>query len=819
MLKIEDFSNFEIIDSVIKLPILVYQGDYIIHVNKEAINFLGYSEEELKRMKFWEVVHPDFRSIVKSRGMERQEGKDVISEYRIKILTGKGEIKWIYFKGERILFKGEVAVIVSGIDITNEIDHEKEVRESEKRYRNLFYKYNELIKLILNMNFSPDTDIKEFLSNLLHAGYNLIDEADAGSCFIYKNNKVYFVDCIGHDIDQLKKLDIQQAAFSNVNKGVQIFNVDDKKENYLNPLQHVYESLTFDLYLNGMKYCGLTFDIIEKNKHFSEESKKIISAFYNLSSALLSIKFTADELKNEKSYFETIFESIGEGIIITDNDLKIKNMNRQANKITGFKLKEIYDKEISLVFTIFDFDSIEPIKITRSNINTLTKREKRKALILDKYSKEKPISYKIDAIVEKKDSEKNINSDNLSGYIFVFEDISRIYTLEEQLRKSQLNETIGKLAGGIAHDFNNILGGILGAAEIIKEKVRNEPEVIEFANLIIDSTAIARGTTSKLLTLTRKIPHSFKINDAHEIIKSSLNIAKQALNKNIEIKFIPEAKHSKILCFEPDLQNALINLYINANDAMPDGGLLTIKTENFFLFKDIFNEEKKKYLKFSLKKDAYIKIIIKDTGVGIKKEVINKIFDPYFTLKESGKGTGLGLASVRSVVESLQGVITVESEEMKGTEFEILLPVIIKEKTATKKGDKGKGKSSTNKDFISGYAVVIDDEEGVRVTTSKLLQFIGFKTIECKDGFNGINKVKENIKDIKIIFLDLVMPGIGGKEVLRELRKINQSIPVVIMSGYIKNENIDELLSMGNTYFLSKPFTREELIEVLSRIY
>ena len=192
MINLDNIENFELIDNFIIIPILIYQNENLLYANKAALNFLEYSKEELLNKNFYELIHPDYRELVRKRGFKRKEGEEVPSEYELKIITKSGIEKWVLFKAMIGNYKGKPAVIVSSIDITYQVLTNKFLEIAKQNYEKLFNKYNLIIELILDIDFSPETKLEFLLSKLLHTGINLIDEATAGVTFFYKDGKICF---------------------------------------------------------------------------------------------------------------------------------------------------------------------------------------------------------------------------------------------------------------------------------------------------------------------------------------------------------------------------------------------------------------------------------------------------------------------------------------------------------------------------------------------------------------------------------------------------------------------------------------------------
>ena len=376
--------------------------------------------------------------------------------------------------------------------------------------------------------------------------------------------------------------------------------------------------------------------------------------------------------------------------------------------------------------------------------------------------------------------------------------------LREQLFQSQKMDAIGQLAGGIAHDFNNMLNAIIGSAELIKTGVAPQKQQ-DFIEIILKAANNAGELTRKLLTFSRRTDKAQKSYNLVNIIEESISLLKRSINKNISIIFNKHAETTQIKGDLSLLESVFINLGVNASHAMPDGGTLIFSIENIN-FDKAFCEGSS----FSLEPGEFIKISVRDTGTGIPPENITKIFDPFFTTKDVGKGTGLGLSIVYGTIVDHKGAISVYSEMGEGTVFHIYLPVdstIIYQKQVEPEEFAGEG-----------TVLLIEDEEIIRRVEIFQLKTLGFETIIAENGKIGVEKFIENRDKIKLIILDMIMPVMSGKETFYHIRNIDKDVPIIISSGFSKEENMKEMSANGVSGFLPKPFRINDLILMLTEL-
>ena len=398
------------------------------------------------------------------------------------------------------------------------------------------------------------------------------------------------------------------------------------------------------------------------------------------------------------------------------------------------------------------------------------------------------------------------NEGNITNFIAVKEDITQQKKLEEQLKHSQKMEAIGQLAGGIAHDFNNVLSIIRGSIhlllqEITKQKLKKYISMIE--------SAVVRGTsiTGRLLTFARKEESLFKNIDVVEIINDIQRTLEHTIEKSIKLNVSLPASLPPVWGNRGDVYQMLINLCINARDAIiesdnTDSGTIAINA-SLLTPEEIFDK-----LHQEVPTD-HIKIEITDTGKGINEEVKQRLFEPYFTTKQVGKGTGLGLSIVYGIVKSHNGYIDVESQVGTGTTFAIYLPVSQikgKRETAKPKTDDLKGRETI---------LLIEDVSELRDIAFEILSKHGYRIHTAEDGLDAISIFTELLNELDLIVLDLGLPVVSGRQVLRKIREKNSTIPVIVASGYINSSMNNLLLEYGVMSIIQKPYKSDELLTAI----
>lgn len=382
------------------------------------------------------------------------------------------------------------------------------------------------------------------------------------------------------------------------------------------------------------------------------------------------------------------------------------------------------------------------------------------------------------------------------GYII---DITEKKRLEERLVRAQKMEAIGTLAGGLAHDYNNLLTAILGYSSMLLKTLREHDAFFKPVSIIHEAAKRGAALGRKILTITRKEQREVKPVDLNETVRTSLELLHRSLPKDIEI-VTRLADGLPLTQADPSqMQQVIINLAVNARDAMPRGGKLTIETS-------LFGADRNDVPSANARKSGMIKLSVADNGAGIDAETQEKIFDPFFTTKEVGKGTGLGLYIVHSIVHNHGGHINLYSEPARGTQFTIYLPVIAPDAGTTVFPE-------VTEVTGSGTILVIDDEPHVREMCRDMLGALGYTVLLAENGAAGLRIYRARNREIDLVILDMIMPKMGGPEVFAALKNIDPRVKVLLYSGYSNSslKGIDDLLKRGVAGFIQKPFSSEDI--------
>lgn len=378
-------------------------------------------------------------------------------------------------------------------------------------------------------------------------------------------------------------------------------------------------------------------------------------------------------------------------------------------------------------------------------------------------------------------------------------DVTEIKRLQSQLYRAQRLESIGNLVGGISHDLNNILSPIIMGCGILRAKIK-DMEILDTLDMMEKSAQRGVNLVKQILSFARGGEGEKTLIQVKHVIREVEELLRETFPKDIEIEIDIQRDLWTILGNSTEIYQVLMNLCVNARDAMPHGGTLKISAENIIIDED--------YARWNVgaRVGPYVVITVSDTGTGISQEIIDKIFDPFFTTKEKGEGTGLGLSLVYSIVKGHNGFINVYSKEGEGTTFKIYLPgVEVREEGLLIHEEVLKGQGE--------IILVVDDEKYIREIVKNILEANGYKIIQAENGETALRLYKEN-PNISLILLDYVMPVLNGEETLRRFLEINPEVKVILMSGFL--EEVKDF--SGYKSLLRKPFTVKELLRTVREV-
>ncbi|HPA63751.1 MAG TPA: ATP-binding protein [Spirochaetota bacterium] len=507
------------------------------------------------------------------------------------------------------------------------------------------------------------------------------------------------------------------------------------------------------------------------------------------------------ELKEKETWLRVTVNSIADGVITTDNEGRITHVNNAMEKLTGFNVDESVgrneDKVIRFVDRVTKKDvDYHPINDTVNGEVQTAKQGK--YLLKSKTGKTIPVSENT-TLIKAEDS-------SVIGTVGIYRDMSEYESMTAQLTHIHKMEAIGQLAGGVAHDLNNMLGGVIGAADVLTEGGSLTDDQKEIVDLILQSSSRAADLTKNLLAFSRK----GKILSApviiQDIINTTISIAEHTIDRQIIIEREIPSEPFEVIGDPGQLQNAFLNLLINARDAIRESGRIRVSLQKVYLDAEFCSANK-----ISLTPGDYISIATSDNGSGIPEEIQDRIFEPFFTTKHDGKGTGLGLSAVCGTVLSHHGAITLKSSNGKGSLFTIYLPLY--------SGPKKYGiyNFSEAEDYFfaeSGKILIIEDDDILRTTAKLMIQDMGFAVASASNGIEGVELFRRQKDEIKMVLLDMIMPEMNGLAVFEKIKEIDPSAKIIMTSGFSQEGRVPK----DSDGFLPKPYRKNQLADIIKKV-
>lgn len=553
------------------------------------------------------------------------------------------------------------------------------------------------------------------------------------------------------------------------------------------------------LLIGGSAYGLVGFDYVHRSQNWSEEMALQLRLLGEVFSSALDRKRAEEALIKSETKYRNLLESSGLAVSFIDDEGRYSIVNQTAASYIGKAPEDIIGRHINEIYKgerakdyLRRFDSVLKTGSSQTSEDQLRLPDGPHwfwTILHPVYEPEGRflgIQVVSHDITERKEAEEELGQ------------------LEEQLIHARKMEAIGNLAGGIAHDFNNLLTGVMGYANVLRLRAHSPDEVQEAAAIIEKTAERASQLTKQLLGFARKGKLQEVTFDFHTTVEDVIALLSRTLDRSIVIEKRFNAHRSRIQGDPTQMQQVVLNLAVNARDAMPRGGRLTFHTDTVE-----FRAESSWRLTGAAP-GPYLIFSVSDTGSGIPAEIRDRVFEPFFTTKSSGTGTGMGLATVYGIVKNHGGVVRLTSETGTGTTFKVFLPIVESAQVVdlapirTETAVHGKGR-----------VLVVDDEEVVRNLARKMLMELGYEVVCAEDGEQAIACYGRGPGEIDLVLLDMIMPLMGGKDCIRELRRIDPSVVAVLTTGFSSDAEIREIMKEGWAGFIQKPYRADELSRVI----
>ncbi len=518
-----------------------------------------------------------------------------------------------------------------------------------------------------------------------------------------------------------------------------------------------------------------------------------ITGFLAIQRDITERKSAEEALKQSEEKYHTLIDNIQDGVFIIQ-DGKIQFTNKAFAKVGGYTVEEVIGKDYRELVAPEDLEMVAERYHRRQAGEDVPKEYEFRVLHKDRKTR---------ILIN-----MNVGLITYRGRVAsmgTVKDITEKKRLESQLLRAQRMESVGTLASGIAHDINNVLTPIMLSQELLQEKLTDE-ESKRLLNTIERSTQRGANLMKQVMSFAKGVEGERKAFQISGIVSEIEKIAKETFPRSIDIRTDIPKDLWTISGDATQLHQVIMNLCVNAHDAMPDGGILSISVENLLI------DEYYAHINTEAKVGPYIVITVSDTGTGIPPEIMDRIFEPFLTTKEPGKGTGLGLSTALAIVKSHGGFIDVQSEVGKGTTFKVYLP-----STTTTEIQKAEGQQHELPAGHGEIILVIDDEAQIRDVTRATLEAYGYRVIVASDGQEAIGLYSQHKELVKAVLMDMIMPVMDGSVSIREIYRINPEAKIIAVSGLTDKGRLENVKDLTNT-FLPKPYTAERLLRTIHEV-
>jgi len=753
---LQDIPDFQVgakvLNSMKKTPVVIYTSSLNGPNNKACISpqieeLLGLSPSEwLADPCLWlKQIHPDDRiRVLEELAVCEVTGRYFISEYRL--LARGGRSVWVHNEAN-IVWDESCTPLIQGFFI--EISQRKQVEEALQQRERYF---NALIENSLDLItiFSPDGIILYETPSIERILGYTTEELIGKNVFglVHPDDLPRVVDAISRGITTPGSVDRLEFRFRHKDGSWRYF-------------EGVGKNLLDDPNIKG---------IIVNSRDITEHKR------------------AEEVLKVSESKYRTLIENIPQKIFLKDknsvyiscnenyaNDLKIA-----PDDITGKTDFDFYPRELAEKYRADDKRIMES-----GNTEELEEMYVQDGQKVTVYTVKTPV----------RDEESNI-----IGVLGIFRDITERKRLEGMLLQSQKMETVGKLAGGIAHDLNNILTVITSYAGFVNDALQPNDPIREDIGEVLKASTRATVLIRQLLAFSRRQVIKSQVVNLNDLIPNMDNMLRRLIGEDIKLVTLPSPELGFVKVDPGQIEQVIVNLAVNARDAMPHGGTLTIETANVLLDQEYVSRHP------GAVPGMHVMLAITDTGIGMSDDVKKHLFEPFFTTKDVGKGSGLGLATVYGIIKQHKGTIWVYSEKGKGATFKIYLPRIEEAAEETLK-DGQLSHLPRGKETV----LVVEDEMPVRSAAVRILHRLGYTVLEAGNGEEALRLVQNNTSEIHLLLADVVMPRMNGKELADQLKAVRPGLKILFMSGYTDNTIMDNGVFTESAAYLQKPFSEVTL--------
>ncbi len=785
---IESESKFRAVADTAASAIYIHANNRFLYANRASELISGYPREELMALPVWEIAHPRFREVMQERADSRKAGAEAPSRYEFEMITKAGEPRWLDFSAAVIQFEGQTAILATAFDIT-ERKRAEQLQSALYRIANLTSAAKDLDQLyaaihqiVGELMYARNFYIALFdeETQLIHFPY-FVDEEDPAppppqQClrgltdYVLRNGKPLLADPI--------KFEELVALGEAETRGAPSL-----------------DWLGVPLKIGDRTFGVLTVQSYDAAIRFGPEQQDILNFVSQQVASAIEHRRSQDALQKSEMRYRSQVQSAAYGIYRSSVGGQFLDVNPALVEMLGYDAGEelmTMDMARDLYAEPGQRQRILEELVGAARIEGVETHWKRKdgRIITVRLSGRAGLHYPGEP----------------ESFEMIAEDITERRTLEEQLRHSQKMEAVGRLAGGVAHDFNNLLTVIKGYSDLMLNEIAvNDPMYGELDE-IRKAADRAASLTRQLLAFSRRQVMEPKVLDLNGIVSNMERLLRRLLGEDVELHISLHQHLGHVKADPGQIEQVIMNLAVNARDAMPRGGKLTIETTNF----EVDEEYTRDHAVVAAGK--YVMLAVSDTGCGMDSETVQHIFEPFFTTKEMGKGTGLGLSTVYGIVKQSGGYIWVYSEPGGGSSFKVYLPVVEQRaETMDKKAAPAASYRGTE------LVLLVEDEDGVRALVREVLQRHGYTVLETRSGGEALIAFEKN-PNIQLLLTDVVLAQMNGRELAKRLAPQRPEMKVLFVSGYTEEAIVQHGVLDPGTAFLQKPFTPKALAKKVREV-
>ena len=765
--------------------IYIHNGARFLYVNPATVAMSGYTREELMAMRPAELAHPFERSKLEQRTRARLAGSEEHGRYEFKVVTRHGEERWLDATNSRLIFDGQPAIACTAIDITERKRAETlqsalyriaDVTSSAEQLPEFYAKIHAIVgELVYARNFY--IALYDAPTQTITFPY-AVDEADVfpspATPVPIGRGLTEYVLRTGQSILAAPDVFDELIAAGEVESvgapSVDWMGVPLKKG------QQTFGVLALQSYTEHVRFRPNDLDLL------TFVSQHVASAIEH--------KRNEEALRRSEARYRSLVQSAVYGIFRSSIDDRFLDVNPALVSMLGYDSAEQL-VGVTLGEEVYadpaDRERLVQLCLRTGRLESEEVRWRRRdgALITVRLSGRPVLNERGEA----------------EGFEIIAEDVTEHRQLEEQLRQSQKMEAVGRLAGGVAHDFNNLLTVIKGYSELMVDELPAKDPMREEVEEIRKAADRAASLTRQLLAFSRQQVMAPKVLDLNTVVENMDKLLRRLLGEDVELHTVLDRHLGAVKADPGQIEQVLMNLAVNARDAMPRGGKLTIETRNASL-DELYAREHA-----TVKAGNYALVAVSDTGIGMDPLTCTKVFEPFFTTKEQGKGTGLGLSTVYGIIKQSGGYIWVYSELGIGTTFKVYLPLV----------DAQMELAPAAPPQVSPYRgtetiLLVEDEDGVRALVRQLLQRHGYTVLPAAHGGEALLLCERHPAKIDLLLTDVVLSQMSGTELAKRLAGVRPEMRVLYISGYTDEAIVQHGILEPGTNFLQKPFTNEALI-------